>query len=464
MSDPQLPTPTVTLSEILNTMQTLVSSQQSLSTRLERVERSLWQISQHETNTGSEVRKQGERIAELRADVVHLTLDDTCMPDVEDAIAEIGGMISGLQHGLVHVQGQVPFPFNDRPTTSSAAMPSGTYPAAILTSPDSPAIPVNNPAQPPDSAMSPAISTPSTLYRQAVGAFEASSEKDSSRSSSHALHERDVLSTDLNNLFGNVEEIANDFLTQPFHLNNARFHDAAAEVTHKPESIKGLMRYGQRTFLCCAVIDRILKEKVLCANIFANYDNPTAKQYTAKSQKSNEHRQSKPADVQGRGSNCSELARLACSVITKPGFAAYLTGEASRVHEFLLGTVDTLIPMAQYNKAKVALAEVVNEAFRIAFRMHTATYEYSVCFPFLYSILDTDDSIIRNKPQPDTNNGMFVVRMSISPIIMQKKFGDNITATTVHKGHVLVISKRTNRGKSWKSIQQKKKSSGTNAI
>ncbi|KAF1343952.1 hypothetical protein BDV97DRAFT_393632 [Delphinella strobiligena] len=249
-------------------------------------------------------------------------------------------------------------------------------------------------------------------------------------------------------LFTQVENWVRTFATMPLSAlahtdrHNSRLFSAAEEAATRMWVAKELLESPERHFLVCAIVNQILVTEILQSNIFDGYSTTEAQEYYEKYTAALELWKKCPMDSPRRGAYCFELAELADSITQQYGWWDFESTQVAIVAQFITEAVEVLIPAAHKVTAAGAIRPIVDQCFRIAARMAKERHEYDCRFFPHSERYDTRKMVVRGNETAQVSPHTHMVRLNMTPVVMEKTFTHVLMAEEVYRGQVLLTVKR----------------------
>lgn len=249
-------------------------------------------------------------------------------------------------------------------------------------------------------------------------------------------------------LFTQVENWVRTFATMPLSAlahtdrHNSRLFSAAEEAATRMWVAKELLESPERPFLVCAIVNQVLVTEILQSNIFECYNTTEAHEYCEKYTAALALWKKCPMDSPRRGTYCFELAELADTITQQHGWWDFESTQVAIVAQLITEAVEVLIPAAHKVTAAAAIRPIVDNCFRIAARMAKERHEYDCRFFPHSERYDTRKMVVRGNETAQVSPHTHMVRLNMTPVVMEKTFTHILMAEEVYKGNVLLTIKR----------------------
>ena len=253
----------------------------------------------------------------------------------------------------------------------------------------------------------------------------------------------------LRDIFGQVEGWVQLFAVVPIACLNQRI-PGCTELFEKVDVLLGrfnasheIMTSAPYQLVICAIVNRELCNEVFETQLFKNSSSALASQYHNLIGESLRFFHQTPMDAEGRGKHCRDLALMAQNIIAEADFWQYKNSEVDRVTNLILQSIRVLIPAAQMLQAFNALRIIVDKSFTLAMRFaQEENNEYNFRFLKNGDRYDPDTMKVRDPSPADVSSHTHMIRLAITPIVIDKTFKETLNVDTVHHPDVMLSLKR----------------------
>ncbi|GAB7349732.1 hypothetical protein MBLNU459_g0468t1 [Dothideomycetes sp. NU459] len=239
------------------------------------------------------------------------------------------------------------------------------------------------------------------------------------------------------------------FLVPQAQLDSSGLVAAAEAAAGKAWLMRELMDSPSRYFLITTIVNTMIVDEVFDVNIIKHMNTDLAIQYNKMQLDNYNYWKENGMAFSNRGKRCKELSTLAIQLCEGHGFWSWQELQVDRVTRAIIHKVGCLIPADRLEHATHLLRPIVDNAFRIKVRMLKENHEYHIKFEPFGERYDKENMIVRIDPvHPYTekiDSRDYMIRMCITPTILEKIFGEKMTTRNINKCHVLLELKKQKR-------------------